>query len=146
MKIFLRLLLRGERGRTSLMFWAIGILMRYLPGGSIFSDTATKESMMQSKRQLDSLEHVIFANFSHRPAIELAEKIVEITPQGLNKVFFADNGSSAVEIALKLSFQYHLQTGSCEKKKFVALSDAYHGETLELGSSGLTCTVKSTSL
>lgn len=82
------------------------------------------------KRQLDSLEHVIFANFSHRPAIELAGKIVEITPQGLNKVFFADNGSSAVEIALKLSFQYHLQTGSCEKKKFVALSDAYHGETL----------------
>lgn len=82
------------------------------------------------KKQLDSLEHVIFANFSHKPAIELAEKIVEITPRGLNKVFFADNGSSAVEVALKLSFQYHQQTGSCEKKRFVALSDAYHGETL----------------
>jgi len=83
-----------------------------------------------NKRINDAVKNVIFANFSHRPAIELAEKIVEITPQGLNKVFFADNGSSAVEIALKLSFQYHLQTGSCEKKKFVALSDAYHGETL----------------
>lgn len=82
------------------------------------------------KRQLDSLEHVIFANFSHKPAIELAEKIFKITPQGLNKVFFADNGSSAVEIALKLSFQYHQQTGSYDKKRFIALSDAYHGETL----------------
>ncbi|HEY9063262.1 MAG TPA: adenosylmethionine--8-amino-7-oxononanoate transaminase [Pseudobacteroides sp.] len=82
------------------------------------------------KKQLDSLEHVIFANFSHKPAIDLGEKIVEITPHGLNKVFFADNGSSAVEIALKLSFQYHLQTGSNSKKKFVAISDAYHGETL----------------
>lgn len=82
------------------------------------------------KRQLDSLEHVIFANFSHKPAIELAEKIVEIAPRGLNKVFFADNGSSAVEIALKLSFQYHQQTGSNKKNRFIALSDAYHGETL----------------
>jgi len=77
---------------------------------------------------------VIFANFSHRPAIELAEKIVEITPQGLNKVFFADNGSSAVEIALKLSFQYHLQTGSCEKKKFVALSMPITGNAWSFGS------------
>lgn len=82
------------------------------------------------KRQLDSLEHVIFANFSHRPAIELAEKIVEAAPAGLNRVFFADNGSSAVEVALKLSFQYHQQTGSASKKRFIALSDSYHGETL----------------
>ena len=82
------------------------------------------------KKQLDHLEHVIFANFSHRPAIELAQQIVEITPAGLNKVFFADNGSSAVEVALKLSFQYHQQTGSGQKKRFIAVSDAYHGETL----------------
>lgn len=82
------------------------------------------------KKQLDQLEHVIFANFSHKPAIELAEKIVEITPNGLNKVFFADNGSSAVEVALKLSFQFHQQRGNCKKKRFVAVSDAYHGETL----------------
>ncbi|WP_207707097.1 adenosylmethionine--8-amino-7-oxononanoate transaminase [Heliorestis acidaminivorans] len=82
------------------------------------------------KKQLDKLEHVIFANFSHQPAIELAEKIVNITPAGLNKVFFADNGSSAVEVAMKLSFQYHQQTGRGEKTRFVALTDAYHGETL----------------
>lgn len=81
-------------------------------------------------RQCESLEHVIFANFSHKPAIELAERIVDITPVGLNKVFFADNGSSAVEVALKLSFQYHQQVGNGAKNKFVAISDAYHGETL----------------
>lgn len=81
-------------------------------------------------KQAQSIEHVIFANFSHKRAIELAERLVEITPAGLDKVFFSDNGSSAVENALKLSFQYHQQTGSSSKTKFVALSDAYHGETL----------------
>ncbi|QNB45605.1 adenosylmethionine--8-amino-7-oxononanoate transaminase [Thermanaerosceptrum fracticalcis] len=82
------------------------------------------------RRQCEELEHVIFANFSHKPAIQLAEKIVEITPPGLQKVFFADNGSSAVEVALKLSYQYHQQAGHGAKTKFVAISDAYHGETL----------------
>ena len=80
--------------------------------------------------QLEKLEHVIFANFSHERAIELAEEIVRITPSGLNKVFFADNGSSAVEAALKLSFHYHQQTGHPQKTRFAAISDAYHGETL----------------
>lgn len=81
-------------------------------------------------RQANNLEHVIFANFSHKPAIELAENIVSITPDGLNKVFFGDNGSSAVEIALKIAFQYYQQTGKKEKTRFMALSDAYHGETI----------------
>jgi adenosylmethionine---8-amino-7-oxononanoate aminotransferase len=80
--------------------------------------------------QLEDLEHVIFANFSHKPAIELAERIVGITPEGLNKVFFADNGSSAVEVALKMSFQYHQQAGNTNKTRFAAITDAYHGETL----------------
>ncbi|WIF96179.1 adenosylmethionine--8-amino-7-oxononanoate transaminase [Caminicella sporogenes] len=81
-------------------------------------------------RQANKIEHVIFANFSHEVAIELAERIVKITPTGLNKVFFGDNGSSAIEIALKLSFQYHQQLGKTKKTKFVALSNAYHGETI----------------
>ncbi len=80
--------------------------------------------------QVEKLEHVIFANFSHKPAIELAEGIVKITPEGLNKVFFADNGSSAVEVALKLSFQYYQQIGKPKKTRFVAISESYHGETL----------------
>ncbi len=83
-----------------------------------------------ARDQMEKLEHVIFANFSHKPAIELAEEIVRITPDGLNKVFFADNGSSAVEAALKMSFHYHQQTGHPRKTKFAAITDAYHGETL----------------
>ncbi|QIB27735.1 adenosylmethionine--8-amino-7-oxononanoate transaminase [Caloranaerobacter azorensis] len=82
------------------------------------------------KNQIKKLEHVIFANFSHKPAIELAERIVNITPEGLNKVFFADNGSSAIEVALKLSFQYFQQIGKIKKTKFAAITNAYHGETL----------------
>ena len=82
------------------------------------------------REQLEKLEHVIFANFSHPPAIELAEEIVRITPEGLDKIFFADNGSSAVEVALKMSFHYHQQNGHSRKTRFVAITDAYHGETL----------------
>jgi adenosylmethionine-8-amino-7-oxononanoate aminotransferase len=82
------------------------------------------------RQQLEKIEHVIFANFSHKKAIELAEEIIRITPQGLSKVFFADNGSSAVEAALKLSFHYHQQTGHSRKTRFASITDAYHGETL----------------
>jgi len=82
------------------------------------------------KAQLDKLEHVIFANFSHSPAIDLCEKLSKIVPEGLSKFFFTDNGSTAIEAAMKMSFQYHYQTGNPQKKKFMALSDAYHGETL----------------
>lgn len=81
-------------------------------------------------KQANSLEHVIFANFTHKPAIELCERIISIAPQRLKKVFFGDNGSSAIEIALKLSFQYHQQIGSVKKTRFVNISDAYHGETI----------------
>ena len=82
------------------------------------------------KKQVDSLEHVIFSNFSHKPAIELSEKILEVAPKGLSKIFFGDNGSSAVEISLKLSFQYHKQLGYKNKTKFISLKNGYHGETL----------------
>ena len=81
-------------------------------------------------KQANTLEHVIFANFTHKPAIELCERIVGLTPDRLNKVFFGDNGSSAIEIALKLSFQYHQQIGKTKKVKFVNITDAYHGETI----------------
>lgn len=81
-------------------------------------------------KQANTLEHAIFVNFTHEPAIELSERILKVAPQGLEKIFFGDNGSSAVEIALKLSFQYHQQVGYTKKTKFMALTDAYHGETL----------------
>lgn len=80
--------------------------------------------------QANQLEHVIFSNFTHEPAITLAERILQVAPKGLSKIFFGDNGSSAIEIALKLSFQYHQQVGKGKKTRFVALTDAYHGETI----------------
>lgn len=80
--------------------------------------------------QAFTLEHTIFANFTHEPAIKVAEKLSALAPEGLHKVFFADNGSSAIEVALKMSFQYHMQTGKTKKKRFLALTDAYHGETI----------------
>ena len=82
------------------------------------------------KEQLDSLEHVIFANFSHRPAIELAERLAEITPDRINKFHFNDNGSSSVEAALKMCFQFYHQTGKPEKQRFMCLMEGYHGETI----------------
>lgn len=82
------------------------------------------------KEQLDQLEHVIFATCSNKPVIELCDRLVQVVPQGLCKFNFTDNGSSSVEVALKMSFQYQLQTGHPEKQRFMCLSDAYHGETL----------------
>ena len=82
------------------------------------------------KNQLDTLEHVIFANFSHVPAITLCDELSKILPAGLTKFCFTDNGSSAIEAAMKMSFQYHYQTGNPQKNRFMALSDAYHGETM----------------
>ena len=82
------------------------------------------------KKQIDTLEHVIFANFSHKTVINLCQELSKVLPKGLCKFNFADNGSSAIEMALKMSFQYHYQTGNPQKKRFMALSEAYHGETL----------------
>ncbi|MEO4052873.1 adenosylmethionine--8-amino-7-oxononanoate transaminase [Solibacillus sp. CAU 1738] len=96
---------------------------------NLFGHANTRISQALSE-QAFKLEHAIFANFTHEPAIRVAEKLVALTPDGLNKVFFADNGSSATEVALKMSFQYHMQSGKKTKKRFLALTDAYHGETL----------------
>jgi adenosylmethionine-8-amino-7-oxononanoate aminotransferase len=82
------------------------------------------------KNQIDTLEHVILGGFTHEAAVTLAEKLVEITPPGLDKCFYADNGSSAIEIALKMSFHYWRNLGKTQKTKFITLENSYHGETL----------------
>ncbi len=82
------------------------------------------------KEQLDRLEHVIFANFSHEGAIELCEQLIKSIPKGLTKFNFSDNGSGAVECALKMAFQYQYQMGKKKKQKFFCLTDGYHGETI----------------
>ncbi|MBZ7941883.1 adenosylmethionine--8-amino-7-oxononanoate transaminase [Campylobacter molothri] len=81
------------------------------------------------KKQVDELEHVILAGFTHEPIIKLSTKLCEKAGRDFNKCFYADNGSSAVEIALKMSFHYHLNQGF-KKNKFLSLSNSYHGETL----------------
>jgi adenosylmethionine-8-amino-7-oxononanoate aminotransferase len=82
------------------------------------------------QRQAAELEHVLLAGFAHAPAIELAERLVAITPDPLRRVFFADNGSAGVEVALKMSFHYWLNQGEPGRRRFVALENGYHGETL----------------
>ena len=80
-------------------------------------------------QQADQLEHVIFAGFSHEPAIRLAERLVGLTPDGLDRVFYGDNGSSAIEIALKMSFHFWKNSGREKKTEFVNLKNSYHGDT-----------------
>ncbi len=81
-------------------------------------------------RQAEQLEHVLLAGFSHKPIIDLSEHLVGITPEPLQRCFYADNGSSAIEVALKMSFHYWRNMGDEKKKKFVTLKNSYHGETL----------------
>ncbi len=88
------------------------------------------------KKQADTLEHVIFANFSHKGIIELCIRLSKLLPSGLNKFNFSDNGSSAVEMSLKMSFQYFQQINQPQKTRFMALTDAYHGETIAALSAG----------
>ncbi len=88
------------------------------------------------KDQLDRLDHVMLAGFTHAPAIELAEELLRIAPTApgtarrLSRVFYADNGSAAIEVALKLSFHYWRNLGQGRRTRFIALSGGYHGETL----------------
>src|ERR1700674_5882506 len=79
--------------------------------------------------QARALEHVVFANCTHRPAIELAERLLDIVPPGLTSVFYSDNGSTAVEVGLKLACQYWANRGQPPRHVFVALHHAYHGDT-----------------
>lgn len=80
--------------------------------------------------QLENLEHVILAGFTHEPVLQLSERLVKITPPGLDHCFYADNGSSAVEVALKMSFHYWQNCGQRNKTRFVTLKNSYHGETI----------------
>ncbi len=81
------------------------------------------------KKQLESLEHVMLANCTHAPAIELSNRLINILPEGYEKVFFSDNGSTAVETALKVAIQYWFNNSLGSKKTIIAFYDGYHGET-----------------
>jgi adenosylmethionine-8-amino-7-oxononanoate aminotransferase len=90
-------------------------------------------------KQASTLEHVIFAGFTHEPAIRLSEKLLSMLPAGYSKIFFSDNGSTAVEVGLKMAIQYWHNQGK-EKRKIIALKGAYHGDTfgaMSIGERGL---------
>jgi adenosylmethionine-8-amino-7-oxononanoate aminotransferase len=87
------------------------------------------------RAQLGKVAHSTMLGLSHRPAIELAKRLVEIAPPGLSRVFYSDSGSTATEIALKIAFQYWAQNGE-SRPKFITLKDAYHGDTLGSVSAG----------
>lgn len=82
------------------------------------------------RRQLDRLEHVMLAGFTHTPAVQLAEQLVDLTPPQLCRCFMTDSGSAAVEAALKMSFHYWRNKGHTGKRRFICLEHGYHGETL----------------
>src|SRR3954447_15828477 len=89
------------------------------------------------REQLGKVAHSTMLGLSHRPAIRLAKRLVEIAPPGLSRVFYSDSGSTATEIALKMAFQYWAQQRDGAKRaKFMTLKDAYHGDTLGSVSAG----------
>ena len=106
---------------------------RYLDGVSSMWCTAAghlnPRVVRALRRQLATLDHATFLGTTNVPAIELAEKLLAKAPRGLARVFYSDNGSTAVEIALKMALQYWKQSGRPARKKFVSLSEAYHGDT-----------------
>lgn len=82
-----------------------------------------------AKSQIDQMSHVMFGGITHEPAIELARKLVRMSPGGLDKVFIADSGSVSVEVAIKMALQYWQSLGQGEKHKLVTLQGGYHGDT-----------------
>jgi len=80
--------------------------------------------------QARELEHVVFAGCTHRPAVELAERLLQVLPTGLARVFYSDNGSTAVEVAAKMAIQYWANQGLPQRQRFVALHHGYHGDTV----------------
>nr|WP_198419418.1 adenosylmethionine--8-amino-7-oxononanoate transaminase [Geomonas terrae] len=107
---------------------------RYLDGvAAIWTNVhghCKKEINDAIKEQVDRLEHATLLGLSNDRAALLAKRLIDIAPPGLAKVFYSDNGSTAVEIGVKMAFQYQQQTGKKEKKKFIRFDNAYHGDTV----------------
>ena len=123
-----------EQGKGSVLIDIYG--KEYLDGiSSLWTNVHGHQKQrldLAIKEQLDKIAHTTMLGLSNVPAIRCAKKLIGIAPEGLTRVFYSDNGSTSVEIALKIAFQYHQQApdGDPEKKKFISLVDAYHGDTI----------------
>ena len=121
-----------ERGEGVYLFDHNG--KRYLDGvSSLWTNVhghRRRELDEALKNQVDKIAHCTMLGLANVPAINLAKRLVDITPGGLNKVFFSDNGSTAVEVALKMAYQYWQLKGEKQRRRFLKLKNAYHGDTL----------------
>ena len=121
-----------ERGEGNWLVDTLG--RRYLDGISSLWVTVhghRKAALDEAlKAQVDKLAHSTLLGAANVPAIELAAKLADLAPPGLSKVFYSDSGSTAVEVALKMAYQYWRQVGRPQKRRFAALEESYHGDTL----------------
>jgi len=121
-----------ERGEGSYLFDVHG--RRYLDGVSSLWVTVHGHRRAEIDQaiiaQVGKIAHSTLLGLSNPPAIELAERLVEITPPGLTRVFYSDNGSTGCEVALKMAFQYWQHRGASNKKTFISFKNAYHGDTV----------------
>jgi adenosylmethionine-8-amino-7-oxononanoate aminotransferase len=121
-----------ERGRGSYLYDTEG--NKYIDGvSSLWVNVhghRKKEIDDAIIAQVRKISHSTFLGLTHPPAIELAKRLVDMAPPGLSRVFYSDNGSTAVEVGLKMAFQYWRQNGENKRTKFVCLKEGYHGDTI----------------
>jgi adenosylmethionine-8-amino-7-oxononanoate aminotransferase len=121
-----------ESGKGNYLYDSNG--KKYLDGVSSLWVTVhghrKKEIDNAIKKQLGKIAHSTFLGLTHEPAINLAKRLIYIAPGKLKRVFYSDNGSTSVEVALKMAYQYWLQKGNTKKNKFLSFVNAYHGDTI----------------
>lgn len=132
--------LQAVRGRGSRLFTAEGLeLVDLVSSWWVNAHGHAHPAVAQAiARQASVLEQALFADFTHEPAARLAHELCAILPGGLSRVFFSDNGSTAVEVAVKMAHQYWRNQGRPERSRFAAFEGGYHGDTVGAMSVGLT--------